>query len=459
MKPNKKSLTLFSIIMINVIAVDNIRTLPFAAQYGFSLVFFYLIAGIFFLFPIALVAAELGTGWPERGGLYVWIKEAFGMKVASIMIWLTWIENLAWYPTIMALIAGIGAYSFNPALATNKLYIFSVVFFLFWGATIINFYGMKISSWVSTIGAIFGTLVPIILIIGLSFLYLAHGGVSEIKFDLKSFLPSGASVDKLGFFSSVLFGLVGLEMVAAHAKEMLNPKKDYPKALFISAFVILISIIFSALAIAIVVPHNELDLVTGILQAFSVFLAAFNIPFLKYFISLAIILGALSSVSAWIIGPTKGIMVASEDNHLPSFLSKANRHKVPINALITQGIIVSFLSLFYLYMPSVNSAFILLSVITAQLAMIVHITLFAAAIVLHHKKGHIKRAFKIPGGSIGIWIVASMGIGISTLALIAGFIPPKAALITNVFLYETLLVGVMIALSLFPLLFAKISTK
>ena len=110
-------------------------------------------------------------------------------------------------------------------------------------------------------------------------------------------------------------------------------------------------------------------------------------------------------------------------------------------------------------MPSVNSAFIFLSIITAQLAMIVYITLFAASIVLHHKKRNVKRAFKIPFGSMGIWTVASMGILISVIALFAGFIPPKAVLITNIYLYESLLVGVMVVLSVVPLLFAKISAK
>src|SRR3990167_8333144 len=95
------TLSFFHIVMINVIAVDSIRTLPFAAQFGFSLLFYYILAAIFFFVPIALIAAELGTGWPKKGGLYVWVREAFGLKWALIAIWLNWVYNLAWYPTIM----------------------------------------------------------------------------------------------------------------------------------------------------------------------------------------------------------------------------------------------------------------------------------------------------------------------------------------------------------------------
>ncbi|MCH9811442.1 APC family permease [bacterium] len=459
MPTKKKRLSLFAITMINIIAVDSIRTLPIAAQYGFSLVFYYLLGGLFFLVPSALIAAELGTAWPQTGGLYIWIKEAFGKKCGATIIWLNWVYNLAWYPTIMALIAGISAYLINPALATNKYYMITIILGLFWLATFLNCLGMHLSSWISTAGAIFGTLLPMLFIITLGFIYFFKGRPLAIEMSWGTFFPEKTGIDKLAFFSSILFGLLGLEMAATHAGEMRNPKRDYPKSLFISVIVILLSIIFSSLAISIVVPSHELNLVVGILQAFEIFFAAFNIPYFTYIIAGAIVLGALSAVSTWIIGPTKGIMVASKDRSLPKFLTKQNKAGVPVNALLMQGIIVTILSTFYLFLPSINTAFIFLSIITAQLAMIVYITLFAAGIYLHHKKGEVARSFKVPGGDKGIWAVGLAGITICLFAFMVGFIPPKAALIENILLYESLLVGVMIIISFFPLLFAKISSK
>ena len=96
----KKTLGAFGLAMINVIAVDSLRSLPFSAEYGFSLVFFYILAAITFFFPTALVAAELATGWPNKGGIYVWVREAFGERWGFLVIWLQWIYNVVWYPTI-----------------------------------------------------------------------------------------------------------------------------------------------------------------------------------------------------------------------------------------------------------------------------------------------------------------------------------------------------------------------
>ncbi len=74
----KKVLSVFSLVMINIIAVDSLRSLPFSAEYGLSLIFYYLLAAIVFFLPVALVSAELATAFPTKGGIYVWIREAFG---------------------------------------------------------------------------------------------------------------------------------------------------------------------------------------------------------------------------------------------------------------------------------------------------------------------------------------------------------------------------------------------
>ena len=79
-KQKKRILSVFSLVMINVIAVDSIRTLPMAATYGLSLVTLYLLGAILFLVPTALITAELSTTWPMQGGMYYWVKTAFGPR-------------------------------------------------------------------------------------------------------------------------------------------------------------------------------------------------------------------------------------------------------------------------------------------------------------------------------------------------------------------------------------------
>jgi len=453
----KRVLGLFPVIMINVIAVDSIRTLPFAAELGFALLFYYLLGALMFFMPSALVSAELGSGWPTTGGIYIWVREAFGKTCGLIVIWMEWICNVVWYPTIMALVAGVLAYFFNPELAQNKFYMISTILVIFWGATFLNCLGMRASSWLSVVSAIIGTIIPMMFIAALGVVWLIRGHPTEIAFTWDHFFPKKASLDNLAFLSNVLFGLIGLDMAATHAGEMKNPTKDYPKALWISVIIILTTITLASLAIAMTVPNKDLSLVTGSLQAFIIFLGKFNLPWLVPVMAFFIVLGGLGGVGAWIIGPTKGLMIASRDGSLPSALGKVNKYGSPARVLVIQGILVSFLCFAFIIMPSVHSSFWLLSIITAQLAMFVYVFLFLAGIVLRFKKPGIVRPFKIPFGNVGMIITGSLGAIACVIAIALGFIVPRHVGIDNAFRYECVLIGGLIVMCLLPYLIHKLS--
>ena len=100
--------------MINIIAVDSLRSLPISATYGLSIFFLYGLMALFFFIPCALVTAELATGWPNTGGIYVWVREAFGRRWGFFVIFMQWIYNIVWFPTIMAFIASTCHITLTP---------------------------------------------------------------------------------------------------------------------------------------------------------------------------------------------------------------------------------------------------------------------------------------------------------------------------------------------------------
>ena len=70
----KKTLGVISLVAITVGTVASIRNLPTAALFGAQLIFFTIGGALLFLIPVALVSAELSSNWPERGGIYAWVK-------------------------------------------------------------------------------------------------------------------------------------------------------------------------------------------------------------------------------------------------------------------------------------------------------------------------------------------------------------------------------------------------
>lgn len=455
----KKTLGVFALVMINVIAVDSLRSLPFSAVYGFSLVFYYLLAAITFFLPSALISAELATGWPTKGGVYVWVREAFGERWGFVTIWLQWVYNVVWYPTILTFMAGILAYLINPVLAESKLYMLSVILIIFWGATIVNCFGMRLSSWISTVGALVGTLIPMFFIIILGYIWMKQGNPLQIELSTQNFLPDLSNINNLSFLLVVVFGLVGMEMSAVHADEVKAPGKAFPRAIVISTIIIFLSLVLSSLAIAIVVPSKTLNVVTGLVQAYEIFFKNYGMGWMTPVMAGLIIIGGIGSVAAWVIGPTKGLLVATIDGSAPKVLGRINKHGVPVVILLLQAVICTILCSVFLLMPTVSSSYWVLTAITAQLAMLVYVALFAAAIYLRYKMPAVKRDYKVPFGNAGMWVLGIMGI-VSSLATIAlGFIPPSQVETGGLLKYETILVVGMIVLCLPPLVIYAVKKK
>lgn len=451
-KKPRKALSVFSLVMINIIAVDSLRSLPIGAEYGFTIVFFYILGGLLFLIPTALVAAELATGWPETGGIYIWLREAFGKKTGFLVMWLQWLYNIVWYPTIMSLMAATLAYIFDPALANNKSYMITMILFMFWMATFANWFGMKMSSWVSAAASLIGTLLPIIFIIVLSVIWVLSGRPNHVDFSWHTFFPKFDNINSFALLTMVLFGLIGMEMSAVHAGEVKNPQRDYPRALFISAFIILITLTLGSLAIAIVIPQAKIILTSGLMEGFSIFFTTFHMTWLVPVVAALIIIGGFGAVSAWVIGPTKGIMVAAEDGAAPKALQAKNKHSVPTRLLIIQGAITTLLSCAFIFMPNINSAFSLLSAMTSQVAIMVYVGLFLSAIKLRFSKPDVPRKFKVPGGKVGMIIVCGLGLLTCLVVFVLGFLPPSQINVGSVAVYESILIGGTLLICLPPLL-------
>lgn len=444
-----KSLSVFSLVMINIIAVDSLRTLPIGAEYGFSLIFFYLLAALVFFIPVALVSAELATAWPKTGGIYIWVKEAFGQTMGFMVIWMQWVYNIVWYPTILAFITSAFAYLITPELASNKLYLYSTVLILFWVTTLVNLFGMRVSSFVSIIGALFGTLMPMFIIICLAVYWSFMGYPMAIDISTNTFFPHSMTLSSFVLLTGVLFGLVGMEMSAIHAGDVKSPQRDYPRALLFSTLIIFLSLVLGSLSVAIVVPQEKLSLVTGVIDAFVLFFTALNMKWMISIVVVMMIFGGLSSVSAWIIGPSKGLMIAAKEGSLPAFFFKLNKQGAPVTILLSQAIIFSLLSSVFIFSESINASYWMLSALTEQLAMGVYILMFLAAIILRVKQPNIPRAFKVPGGNICLFFLAGMGILVCILALLIGFIPPSHIEVINIKHYDAFLVfgwGVLVFL-------------
>ena len=440
-------LSVFTIAIMNVTAVVSLRGLPAEAEYGLSSAFYYLFAAIVFLIPTALVAAELAAMFSDKeGGVFRWVGEAFGKRFGFLAIWLQWFQNTIWYPTVLTFGAvSLAFIGINPthdmALADNRIYTLIVVLAIYWIATFISMRGMDWVGKISKIGGLVGTIIPACILIILGIYYVATGG--PIQMDLSgSFWPDLAKLDNLVLATSIFLFYAGMEMTGVHVKEMDNPSKSYPRAVFIGALLTVIIFVLGTYALGFIIPKDNINLTQSLLIGFDNYFKYIHASWLSPVIAVALAFGVLAGVLAWVSGPSKGLLVVGKAGYLPPFFQKTNKLGVQSNILIIQGVIVTILSLLFVVMPSVQSFYQILSQMTVLLYLIMYILMFAAAIYLRYIMKDTPRSFRIGKNGNGLmWIIGGVGFIGSLIAFVLSFIPPGQIAIGNKTVWYAVMFG------------------
>ncbi|GAI58375.1 unnamed protein product, partial [marine sediment metagenome] len=234
------------------------------------------------------------------------------------------------------------------------------------GMTIINLFGMRSSARFSNFCAIAGLLLPMTLIISLGAIWVLSKHQLQISFSAHALLPNLHEPQVWVALTGIMMSFCGMEIATVHAQDVHNPQQAFPRALFISTIILLFTLIFGSLSIAAVIPEQRISLVAGIMQAFDVFFSSYHLHQIMPFIALMLVMGSMGGVSNWIVAPTKGLLVAARDGHLPKHLGRENRYGAPKNILIYQAIIVTILITAFLLMPSINGTYWLFTALAAQ---------------------------------------------------------------------------------------------
>jgi len=430
----------------------SLRNLPLVAEYGYSAIFYFAVVGLFFLLPCALISAELATGWSKDGGIYVWVREGLGDRWGFFAIWMQWVHNVTWFPAILSFVAATLAFVFDKQLADNKLYILLIILGGFWGMTLLNYLGIKTSSWFSSVGVILGTIIPGLLIIGLGVSWMSSTRPVQITFSADSIFPKLNELGNIVFLAGLFLAFAGLEVSAGYAASVKNPQKNYPRAIIIAALITFFVFMLGALAIAIVIPNKEISLVAGLMDAFQVFFTSYNLDWILPIIAILLVIGAVAEINSWIIGPVKGLYATCIHGNLPPIFQVQNKHGTPVNLLLFQAIIVSIFSFVFLYMPSVSDSYWILSVLSAQMYLLMYLLMFIAAIRLRYTKPNVPRPYRIPYQHKGIWILSCMGILASLFAIFISFIPPLTLKINSLVFYDSFIAIGLISMSIIPLI-------
>ena len=441
--------------MMTVATVISLRGLPMIAKEGLDMFFYLAFGAVLVLLPASLVAAELGGAFAHvRGGIYGWVKAAFGPRWGFVAMWLQWTMSVVLFPTILGFAAGSLAYLvLEPELAASGWYNAIITVVVYWTATFIILRGGRIASSMTSWTFILGTALPGLVLMVLAAAWILAGGQVELAVATgASPAESGTQVHpvhgphfgglhQIAFLAAILLVFTGVETQASHGGDLKNPASELPKVMLATMATAFVIFSFGAIAVGAVVPASEISLTAGTMQAYQSFLHRFGLGFMTPFFGLLLAAGAIGGLMAWILGPSKGLLATAQDGHLPPFLARTNKNGIQANILLVQGCIVTVFASLYLLAGDVSVAFFVLTVMSVSVHLVMYMLLYAAAIRLRYTRTDLPRTFKVPGGNLGMWLVAGTGLLAVSFGLAAGFYPPDNLTIDSPTLYVALVAG------------------
>jgi amino acid transporter len=196
------------------------------------------------------------------------------------------------------------------------------------------------------------------------------------------------------------------------------------------------------LSIALIIPPDRLNLVSGLLDALRIFFWEIH---WQHYISLMLLLvfiGNFGSVAAWMLGSTRSMFIAVKTNHVTSFLQKTNHNEAPVGILIIEACLFTLASGAFLIFYHITDSFWLLLDIASQISLIYYVILFFSAIRLcqfQYKKV--------------IVVLMFLGIFTSVCAFLTGFIPPPDLSAQEIIKFHLMMFSGLILTCLIPLLF------
>ncbi|RLE11877.1 hypothetical protein DRJ04_07215 [Candidatus Aerophobetes bacterium] len=298
----------------------------------------------------AMSYAELSSAIPHAGGAYNFARIGFGKGASFMAGWMEWfassVAGSVYAHTFsiytMRYLETLGLMSWFPYSEEIGVKLFSVIIaglFIY-----INYRGAQETG---KFGAFFTMgQTTFLVIIGLAGFYVAIKDPARIQ-NLRPFLPYGWRnlLITMGF---TYVAFEGFEVISQAGDETINPRKNLPKAMILSVFVVTLTYVSVAFATLVSVKEGMPGVEAPVWKWIGSFrekgfgeAVSFLMPFGNVLLTIAVIFASTSALNATIYSASRVSYALGRDNMLPGFFSRISRKtKTPYVALIFTSFII-----------------------------------------------------------------------------------------------------------------------
>ena len=382
-------------VLFTVSAILLLDTLAAAASIGPSSIFWWLFLGVIFFVPFAMICAEMGCTYAEQGGIYAWVRNAFGGRWGSRVSWGYWVNTAVWIPAIFILFAGVLKQLFFPNLSMNGQ--IAVGILLIWIAVGLNAVTLDVGKWIPNLGAIFKIGVFIAIIVGAVLYTQEHGMANTISY--QTMAPNWNSSAQ--YIPTIIYGMLGFELVSASSEEMIDPARDVPRSIFISGFIIIVLYTAATASMLAALPADGIDLVEGLMNTLNLFFGggSFGQAFVLI-LGIAALYTFFSNGVTWALGCNRAAAEAAQEGELPGFFGIEHKELgTPVGAAIAMGVFGTLTLVLYGFLSKSNEdLFWSLFAFSAVIFLLPYIGMLFAFIRSRNSDRDRVRPYKVPGG-------------------------------------------------------------
>jgi len=454
----KKKFKLVDAILATVCITLVAESVAPTAAIGNSQYFWWILLILAFCLPYGLITAELGSTFDSEGGMYDWVKKAFGKKWAGRVAWNYWINFPLWIASLAVAVTDVIVGIFGVELSIVWLLVLQLGYT--WLVSFLGTQRIGESKWIVNTGTVFKILFMVALgALGI-YVFIKTGESANPVKAVSDLLPT-MDLAGLSFISVIIFNFLGFEVVATFTNDMENPKKEIPKALIIGGALMALFYVLPATGINIAMSTADAE-AAGITDAFAILLTNLGVsePIIRttvVIVGLMFIYTMVANIASWSFGVNSVAKYAADDGSMPKIFSKENKDGVAYMASIMNGIVASIIVVIGIILGVVSESasnlfwtFFSLSLVTLLIS---YIPLFLAFLKLR-KSDNTERVYKVPGGPVVLNLITWIPFVLLVLSIIFTlFIDfTMESIIANL----PLIIGVVVSLIIQEILVARV---
>jgi len=418
------ALRMFDMILFSVCAILLLSQVTLTAQTGPSAILWTVAVIVLFFVPYGLITAELGSTYPDAGGIYSWVVRAFGNRWGTRTSWWYWVNVALWVPSVYLMFAAVLKEMFFPGMGFWPQVLIAVALIVVNWA--VNLVALDAGKWVSNVGALLTVGVIVLLGIGgVKMLLGGAGSATAFSWSTDSMIPTTSTMALA--VSIVIYNFLGFELMSSASQEMHNPRRDVPRTVLVAGLLIGVFYLVATFGMLTILPVDSISTTSGLMDALQ---KAFGTNAFTALVGVGILYAFFAALIPWTIGANRAAAEAAQRGDLPPvFAHMSPTRGTPtgaahLTAAVSATLTLVYGVLFWATDGSIDDLFWSIFAFSSIVFLLPYVLMSLSFAKLRVTDAAAVRPYQVPFGRRGAWVATGLCLALLVLAVLFFIVDP-----------------------------------